>query len=90
MEDRSDSAEILIVIVQKETIMIEVQVLVVKMERRHIQEMFSRESQQDLLMALIWMAREHVVTKMMPGSWLTDLVVSLLAMGVTEFGRSAL
>lgn len=45
MEDRPDSAGSLIVIVQKETIMVEVQVLVVKMERRHIQEMFSRESQ---------------------------------------------
>lgn len=45
MEDRSDSAGSLIVIVQKEIIMVEVQVLVVKMERRHIQEMFSRESQ---------------------------------------------
>lgn len=38
IEDRSDSAGSLIVIVWKETMILEVQVLVVKMERRHIKK----------------------------------------------------
>lgn len=44
IEYRSNGTGSLIVIVQKQTVMVEAQVLVVKMKRRHIQVMFSKES----------------------------------------------
>lgn len=88
VEDRSDSAGSLIIIVQQETMIAEVQMLVVRMERRHIQEMFNKESQYSLLIALIWMVGERAVSKMKLASWLAYLVVSFLAMGVTGIALS--